>query len=89
MALRDRVQNPPPASYCIEDLVWTDHVTYGKGKYKSSKLAIILWKILDDFIEGEQTNPRFSCKYTKKTMRVNLPNSLRPPRAHSLALLLR
>lgn len=89
MALRDRVQNPSLGSFCMKDLIWTDHVTCGKGKYKSSKLAIILWDRLDNFIKGEQNHPHFPCKYTKETMRVNLPNSLRSPSANSAALLLR
>lgn len=89
MALRERVQNPHLGSFCMEDLVWTDHVTKNKGKSKSSKLAIIFWDRLDDFIKGEQSHPDFPCKYTKETVRKNLPNSLRSPRAHSPALLLR
>ena len=89
MVLRERVQNPHSGSFCMEDLVWTDHVTKNKGKSKSSKLAIIFWDRLDDFIKGEQSHPDFPCKYTKETVRKNLPNSLRSPRAHSPALLLR
>ena len=38
--LRVRTQNPPSGSFCMEDLVWTDHLTRGKEKSKSSKLAI-------------------------------------------------
>ena len=88
-ALKERVQIPPSGSFCMEDLVWTNHVTSGQGRYKSSKLAIILWDRLDDFIKGEEHHPHAPCKYTKEIVRVNLPNSLRSPRAHSPALLLR
>jgi hypothetical protein len=31
MALRDRVQKPPLGPFCMEDLIWIDHVTCGKG----------------------------------------------------------
>ena len=50
MALRERVQNPPPGESSLEDLVWTDHVTNGKG----SRLVVILWDRLDNFISREQ-----------------------------------
>ena len=55
MALRERLQFPPSRSFCLEDLVWTNHMTSGKGKYKSFKLAIIFWDRLDDFIKGNNT----------------------------------
>ena len=50
MALRERVQNPPPSEFSLEDLVWTNHVTNGKGL----RLVVILWDRLDDFISSEQ-----------------------------------
>ena len=41
--LRERLQNPPHGEFKMEDLVWTDHVTNGKGIHKGSRLAVILW----------------------------------------------
>ena len=51
--------------------------------------AIILWDRLDDFINEEQHNPQFPCKYTKDILGVNLLSSLRTPCATSSVLLLR
>ena len=88
ISLRERVQNPPPGAFAMEDLVWTNHVTHGQGIHKTSLLATILWDRLDDFIKGEQQHPQFPCKFTKDIVRVNLPHSLRTPRAHSPAIIL-
>ena len=87
--LRSRAQKPPLGEFCMQDLVWTDHVTNGKGKYKTSKIAVIFWDRLDDFIQGEQHHPLYPCKFTKETIRVNGPNSLAFPRANSPALVVR
>ena len=88
-SLRERVQNPPPGAFAMDDLVWTNHVTQGQGTHKNSKLAVILWDRLQDFIQGEQQHPQFPCNFTKEIIRVNLPHSLRTPRAHSPAIVLR
>ena len=89
LALRERVQNPPIGEFRMEDLVWTDHVTTGNGLHKNSKLAVILWERLDDFISGEEHHPLYPCKFNVEVIRRNLPNSLRSPRAHSAALAVR
>ena len=52
MGMRERVQNPLPGEFRMEDLVWTDHVTNGKGRHKGSRLVVILWDRLEDFISG-------------------------------------
>ena len=87
--LRSRVQTPPLGEFCMQHLLWTDLVTNGKGKYRTSKVAVIFWDRLPDFIQGEQHDPLYPCKFTKETLRVNGPNSLRKPRANSPALLVR
>ena len=87
--LRSRVQTPPLGEFCKQDLLWTDLVTNGKGKYRTSKVAKIFWDRLADFIQGEQHDPLYPCKFTKETLRVNGPNSLRKPRANNPALLVR
>ena len=79
----------PPGAFAMDDLVWTNHITQGQGKRKSSLLAIILWDRLNDFIKGEEQYPQFPCNFTKEIVRVNLPHSLRTPRAHSPAIILR
>ena len=66
MAPRERIQIPHSWSFCMEDLVWTYHVTSGKRKYKTSMLVIIIWNKLDDLIKGEQHYAHFPCKYTKE-----------------------
>lgn len=72
------MQNPPSGVFYME-LVWIDHVTNDKGKYKTSMFFIILW---------EQQHSQSQCKYIKEILRVNLLNSLRIPCADSLTFLL-
>ena len=89
MEMRDQVQNPPLGEFCFQDLVWTKDVTHGKGKYRTSMLAVILWDRLPDFIQGEQHHPLYPCKFTKEIIRVTASNSLRFPRANSAAMVVR
>lgn len=89
ISLRERVQNPPPGAFAMDDLVWTNHASQGQGIQKTSMLSVILWDRLEDFIKGEQQHPQFPCNFTKEIVRLNLPNSLRTPRAHSPAIVLR
>lgn len=89
MTLRERLQDPPAGEFRMEDLVWTDHVTHGKGRHKASRLAVIPWDRLQDFISGEEHHPLYPCKFRAEVIRRNLPNSLRSPRAHSPALVVR
>ena len=77
----------PIDEFQMEDLVWTDHVTFGSGLHRGSKLVVVLWERLDDFISGEQHRPLYPYGFNVKVIRRNLPNSLRSPRAHSAALL--
>ena len=60
MGLRESIQTPPPGEFRMEDLVWTNHVTTGKGRHKGSKMTFILWDRLEDFISGEQNNTLYS-----------------------------
>ena len=86
--LREKVQNSPPSAFAMNDLLWTNHVTHDQGIHKTSMLAVILWDRLEDFIKDEQQHPHFPCNFMKDTVCINLPHSLRTPRAHSLALVL-
>ena len=69
--------------------MWTNHVTIGSGLHKGSKLDVILWERLDDFIFGEQHHPLYPCRFDDEVIRQNLPNSLRSPRAQSATLVVR
>ena len=89
MALRESIQTLPPGEFRMEDLVWTDHVTHGKGRHKGSRMALIIWDRLEDFISGEQNHTLYPCKFNAEVIRRNLPNSLRSPRAYSPALVVR
>ena len=86
IGLRENIQTPPPGEFRMEDLVWTDHVTHGKGRHKGSRMTFILWDRLEDLISGEQNNTLYPCKVNAEVSRRNLPNSLRSPRAYSPAL---
>jgi hypothetical protein len=87
--LRERTQHPPFGPFRFQDLVWTPHVSSGKGRYNNHCDAVIQWKRLDDFVVGEQTNEVFPCKFTKDVIRQNRPNSLSNPRANSAAIAIR
>lgn len=89
IAMRESIQNPPPGEFRMEDLVWTDHITHGRGRHKGSRMAFILWDRLDDFISGEQNHTLYPCRFRAEVIRRNLPNSLRSPRAYSPALVVR
>lgn len=89
MALRERIQNPPPSEFKMEDLVWTNHVIHGKSRHKASKLIVIPWDMLVNFIYGKQHPPFYPCKFNHGVIRQNLPNSLRSPCAHNPALVVR
>ena len=46
----------------LEELVWTYRVSNGRGWHKPSKLAVILWDRLEDFICGHQHYPFYPHK---------------------------
>ena len=89
MALRETIQNPPLGEFRMEDLVWIDHITHGNGRHKGSRMALILWDRLDDFISGEQNHTLYPCRFNVEVIRRNLPNSLRSPRAYRRAHVVR
>ena len=89
LALRERVQEPPIGEFGMEDLVWTDHVTTGNGLHGGSKLVVILCERLDNFISREEHHLLYPCRFNAQVIRRNMPNSLRPPRAHSASLVVR
>ena len=86
---RERVQKPPIGEFGMEDLVWTDHVTTGSGLHRGSKLVVIIYEKLDDFISREEHYFLYPWRFNAHVIRRNLLNSLRSPRAHSAALVVR
>ena len=76
MALRESIQNPPLGEFRMEDLLWTDHITQGKGRHKGSRMAFIPWDRLADFISGEQNHPLYPCRFNAEVIRRNLPKLL-------------
>ena len=89
MTLRETIQSPPPGNFGMEDLLWTDHATQGRGRHRPSKMALIPWDRLGDFLSGEEHNPLYLCRFNHDVIRRNLPNSLRSPRVHSPATVIR
>ena len=87
--LRDSTQHPPSGPFRFQDLVWTPHVSSRNGRYNTHDYAVIQWTRLADFVLGEQTNEVFPCKFTKDIFHQNYPNSLRNPRANSVAMAIR
>jgi hypothetical protein len=84
--LREKTQHPSSGPFRFQHLVWTPHVSSGNGRYNTHYYAMIQWKMLDDFVVGEQTNEVFHCKFIKNIIRQNCPNSLSNPRANSAAI---
>ncbi len=67
-----------PTPFQRYDIMWLPHITSGHGLYTNAKIAVIPWDCLKDFIEGEQNNPNFPCKFirTKDHVRSSAPNTL-------------
>ncbi len=61
--------------------MWLPHVTSGNGLYTHVKIIIIPWEHLEDFVEEEQNNENFPCKFTrtKNYSKSSTPNSLSHP----------
>jgi hypothetical protein len=89
-ALKATVQETPPGPFQKFDIIWLPHVISGLGLYNNAEIAIIPWDHLDDFIEGEQNNLDFLCKFmkTKEHVKSFSPNTLRHLQANSIALVL-
>ena len=69
--------------------MWTYHVKTGNDLHKGSKLVVILWEQLDNFISREEHHPLYPCRFNAEVIRQNMPNSLRSPRAHNLTLVIK
>lgn len=82
-ALKDAVQNPKPGIFGYGDLRWLPHTSTGKGSFVDSEIATIPYDRLKDFVEGEQQNPNFPCKFIRRVQRKNAPGSLAFSRACS------
>ena len=83
MRLQELIQYPLTCPFAFEDLQWTQQVLSGNGRYNTINYVVIPWERLHDFIVGEQNNDLFPCKFTKKIIKKNLPNSLSNPRANT------
>jgi hypothetical protein len=64
-ALKATVQEPPPGPFQKFDILWLPYVTSVHGLYNNAEISVIPWDWLDDFIEGEQNNLDFPCKFMK------------------------
>lgn len=88
-ALRQVVQNPPPGPFRRQDLTWDQYVTCGRGRYHANEVVVIPWCRLQDFIDGEESDPDYPCKFNKKIKKKNLPGTVAVPRANTPSLLIR
>ncbi len=89
--LKETVQIPPQGPFNKFDIVWLPHVTNGNGLYTHVEIIVIPWEHPKDFVEGEQNNENFPCKFTrtKNYSRSSTPNSLSHPKANSASLVYR
>ena len=78
-------QTPPPSPFCREDLTWEPIRTQGGGRHYIHEIAVIPWKRLSDFREGEGQDKLYPCRFNKETVSKNKPGSLVLPRANSAA----
>ena len=83
--LRDMKQIPPPCPFSREDLAWLPIRTQGGGRHYIHDVALIPWRRLQDFSEGEGQEKLYSYRFNKKTVKKNKPGSLVYPRANSSA----
>ena len=83
--LREMKQTPPPGPFCREDLTWEPIRTQSGGRYYIHEVAVIPWKRLSDFREGEGQDKLYPCSFNKETVSKNKPGSLVLPRANSAA----
>ena len=83
--LRDMKQTPPPGPFSREDLTWLPIRTQGGGRHYIHDVAVIPWRRLQDFREGEGQDKSYPCRFNKETVKKNKPGSLVFPRANSAA----
>jgi len=86
--LKATVQDPPLGPFFLNDIMWLPHFTSGHGLYKEAKTTVIPWNQLEDFVEGEQNNPKFPCKFTRTKNHINSSalSTLAHPRENSITL---
>jgi hypothetical protein len=89
--LKETMQIPPQGPFGKFDIVWLPHVTSGNGLYPHVEIIVIPWEHVKDFVEEEQNNENFPCKFTrtKNYSRFSTLNSLSHPRANSASLVYR
>ncbi len=82
--VQDHVFRP----FLKNDFMWLPHLTNGHGLYKEVKIGVVPWNRLKDFVEGEQNNPNFPCKFTriKDHIRSSTPSMLTHPKANYATL---
>ncbi len=89
--LKEIVQSPPLGPFQKDHITWLLHVTFGHGLYKHIEIVFIPWDHLEDFVQGEQKNQEFPCKFTrtKEHKLCNPSNTLTRPRANFASLVIR
>jgi len=90
-ALKATVQETPPGPFQRSDIMWLPHVTSGHRPYTNVEIAVVPWDRLEDFVEWEQNNPNFPCKFmkTKDHVKSSTPNTWTHPQANSVAVVYR
>jgi hypothetical protein len=63
--LKETLQSPPHRPFQKHDIKWLPHVTTKHGFYNHTKILVIPWDWLKDFVQGEQNDPKFPCKFTR------------------------
>lgn len=74
--VKDTLQNPEPSFVRYGNLYWLPHRTIGKESYIDSQIVAIPWNRLEDFVQGEQQNPEFPCKFNRQVQWRNDPRML-------------
>jgi hypothetical protein len=89
-ALKETMQSPLLRPFEKDHITWLLHVTFRHGLYKHIEIAVIPWDQLEDFVQGEQKNPKFPCKFTrtKEHKLCNPSNTLTHPRTNSMSLVI-
>ena len=84
--MRGVLQNPPPGPFKKEDILWRPILSQGCGHRRLNDVAVIPWERLQDFVDGENNNPEFPCRFTKEMLKKNPLGSVKLVRPNTCSV---
>ena len=83
--MRGMLQNPPPGAF-KRDILWRPILSHGCGYRRVNDVAVIPWERLHDFVDGENNNPEFPCRFTKEMLKINPLGSVKLVRPNTCSV---